>query len=123
MTGIYSLRWEALVRSCGSWLSIAGISAASRPIAPFPELPQDRHAHLRLGSAGDECPAQGQSARRPGLDLIAGTRGPKVGFSVRRDRSGGLQLWTNFVKGLVSFRSQSVWPPTPGRAVAPTRHF
>ena len=48
MIGIYSLRWEALVRSCGSWLSIAGISAASRPIAPFPELPQDRHAHLRL---------------------------------------------------------------------------
>jgi len=29
----------------------------------------------------------------------------------------------NFVKGLVSFRSQSVWPPTPSRAVAPTRHF
>jgi hypothetical protein len=39
---IYLLRWEALARSCGDWFSIAGISAASRPIAPFPGLPQDR---------------------------------------------------------------------------------
>jgi hypothetical protein len=39
---IYSPPWEALARSCGGWLSIAGISAASHPIAPFPELPQDR---------------------------------------------------------------------------------
>jgi hypothetical protein len=48
MTGIYSLRSEALVRSCGSWLSIAEISAASRPIPPIRELPQDRHTHLKL---------------------------------------------------------------------------
>jgi hypothetical protein len=45
---IYLLRWEALARSCGGWFSIAGISAASRPIAPFAELPQDRHAHLKV---------------------------------------------------------------------------
>jgi hypothetical protein len=36
---IYLLCWEALARSCGGWFSIAGISAASRPSAPFPELP------------------------------------------------------------------------------------
>jgi hypothetical protein len=36
---IYLLRWEALARSCGGWFSIAGISAASRRSAPFPELP------------------------------------------------------------------------------------
>jgi hypothetical protein len=36
---IYLLCWEVLARSCGGWFSIAGISAASRPSAPFPELP------------------------------------------------------------------------------------
>jgi hypothetical protein len=38
----YLLRWEALARSCRGWFSIAGIGAASRPIAPFLELPEDR---------------------------------------------------------------------------------
>jgi hypothetical protein len=55
MTGIYSLRWEALAQSCGNRLSIAGISAASRPIAPFPELSQDRP---NLGNC-DEAVAAG----------------------------------------------------------------